>query len=121
MITHKLISENGHFYAFEIDNAYIGLKQIEALLSSVEGVKDVGGYKLFKTDDVRIEFHYFEQPFVVWEPFGDNSRYWIGPKDERLSVNLDKLESAFSRYKPNVFRKILGDLLTLNVKSLLKT
>ena len=78
-------------------------------------MSDIRCRKMFaKSDDVHIEFKYREQPYIVWEPFGDNSRYWIGPKDSALSITeASVLENAFKRYRPSLHRAILGDVLTL--------
>lgn len=36
--------------------------------------------------------------YVVWEPCGDNSRWWIGPDDASAPhVPLDELERAIAR------------------------
>ncbi|MDE3043147.1 MAG: hypothetical protein KGJ82_21615 [Nitrospirota bacterium] len=58
------------------------------------------------------------------EPFGDNSRYWIGPKggkdDVPAAANIGKIKSAFERYKPPLSVKLLGDLVRLNFKGLFR-
>jgi len=41
------------------------------------------------------EFEVDSEAFVAWEPFGDNSRYWIGPKDGKWNVQVDKVRAAF--------------------------
>lgn len=36
--------------------------------------------------------------YIVWEPYGDNSRWWIGPLDENAPhIPLNELERALSR------------------------
>jgi hypothetical protein len=66
-----------------------------------------------------IEFQYSGVDFVVWEPYGDSSRYWVGPKDDaNRSVSVENLEAVFARYQPARWRKVVGDLLTLNLESL---
>jgi hypothetical protein len=41
----------------------------------------------------------------VWEPYSDNSRYWIGPEDEAVGAvnDIAELECAFKYYKPILF------------------
>lgn len=85
------------------------------LLKQVEGVTDVqlGGH-FGSSNDIRIEFKYLDRDYVVWEPFGDNSRYWIGPKDQEKDVtNISELENIFEQYRPPFYRALFGDLLTL--------
>jgi hypothetical protein len=48
--------------------------------------------------DVHIRFRYHDREYIVWEPWGDNSRWWIGPDDENAPhFPLDELERALSR------------------------
>ena len=35
--------------------------------------------------------------FVVWEPFGDNDRYWIGPRPLRWVPEIEEVREAFAR------------------------
>lgn len=125
MQTFPILSDDGiRQPIFEIENIYVGLSAIVRLLKAVDGVKDVRRRKPFsKFGDVHIEFTFMNQPYIVWEPWGDNSRYWIGPADmvegaDDVSNILTpedhaKLEGAFHRYQPPFYRAILGDLLTL--------
>ncbi len=57
------------------------------------------------------------QPFaIVLEPYGDNSRYWIGPKEPaENALDVGDIENAFKAYRPPLHRKILGDVLTLRL------
>jgi len=62
-----------------------------------------------------VEFH-------VWEPYGDNSRYWIGPNERlvlRDPIQLREIEEAVRQYRPPALVKIFGDLVSLNFKSLM--
>ena len=47
-------------------------------------------------------FKYHGEPFVVWEPYGDSSRYWIGPdqNDPAKIVDVGPLEGAIARHRP---------------------
>jgi hypothetical protein len=117
METYPVLSEEGRrTAAFEFENIYIGLGAVARLLVEVEGVTNVRPRKMFaKVSDVHIEFTYLGCPYVVWEPWGDNSRYWIGPEEgaEAGAIGDVTLENAFKRYKPPVYRTIFGDVLTL--------
>ena len=109
---------------FQIDNIYLSSATATKLLATVEGVTDVKQRKLFaKSSDIHVEFQYLGRPYIVWEPYGDNSRFWIGPADmvtdaapvRELDSTADicRLEDAFKRYQPPFYRKILGDIFTL--------
>lgn len=116
MRTHPVTTKNGDKpFAFEIENAYIAPTTVAQLLAGVAGVTDVRPRKKFsKSIDVHIEFMFQGQPYIVLEPFGDSSRYWIGPKDEPNIVGgIAELEDAFKSYRPPACRVLFGDLVTL--------
>ena len=109
---------------FEIESIYIASGALVRLLAGVEGVTEVRLRKIFsKPRDIRVEFKYLGRSYIVWEPFGDNSRFWIGPADmvsgadpvPELGSPSDilMLEDAFKRYSPPLHRAIFGDVLTL--------
>lgn len=103
--------------AFEIDSVYVSRRTIAKLLKQIEGVADIRlGGRFGSSNDIRVEFKYLDRDYIVWEPFGDNSRYWVGPRDLRERVtHIDELQAAFGRYKPPFHRALLGDLLTLRL------
>jgi hypothetical protein len=78
------------------------------------------GGRLGSPDDARIEFKCQGHDFIVMEPFGDNSRYWIGRKggkdDPAAAANIGRIKAAFERYKPPLPAKIFGDLASLNFR-----
>ena len=98
MNTYPLRNKDNRTFAFEIENIYIGINKVAVLLRSAPNVADIGVRKLFSpVQDIHIEFTYMGTAFIVWEPFGDNSRYWIGPKDkEHSQINVSALESFFN-------------------------
>jgi hypothetical protein len=82
--------------AFEIGNAFITLRGISRILRCVEGVT---GLRTTSGSDDRLLFEYAGESCVVSEPFGDNSRYWIGPAfPERSSLDVRPLQQAFARH-----------------------
>ncbi len=104
-------------YAFEIENAYVSLAMVGALLDNVDGVQDVQRRKPFSAwGDVHIRFKYLGHDCVVIEPFGDNSRYWIGAREiEKAKVDISKIEKQFREYSLPPFRRLLGDILSLRI------
>jgi hypothetical protein len=116
--TFPIIDENGRVFAFEIENVYLSVKTIARLLSSVAGVSDVKGRRPFSSSrDVHAKFRYRGHAFLVWEPYGDNSRYWIGPDDDkrRPIVDLRPIEEVFGRHTVPAPIQLLGDLVSLNI------
>jgi hypothetical protein len=111
--------EHGPIDAFEIENAYVGVGTVADLLNKIVGVSDVRARKIFsKSGDIRVEFKYQGKDCVVVEPFGDNSRYWIGSQNsEGGTTDLGEVENAFKQYKPSFIRELLGDLLSLRIVS----
>lgn len=109
--------DHGSVIGFEIDNIYVSLGTVARILKGVNGVTEVKKRKLFsKWEEVHIEFKYHNNKCVLIEPFGDNSRYWIGPNDPEERFDFSDVEVAFRRYKPPLIVKIFGDLITLNFK-----
>lgn len=104
-------------FAFEIENAYVSRRTVARLLGKLDGVTDVGlGGRFGSSNDVRVEFKYQNRDYVVLEPFGDNSRYWIGPKNSAESAgDIGQVESLFKRYRPPFHRALIGDILSLRV------
>jgi hypothetical protein len=85
-------------FAFEIENIHI----------------DPAAKLFSKSSDIHVEFLYHGEPCIVWEPYGDSSRYWIGPKDETTGkLDVTRLEEGFKHYYPPLHRAIIGDCLTL--------
>lgn len=123
MNTYEITNKDGTAFAFEIDNVYITPRKIGKLLTSTDGVTKGKVRKLFDFgNENRLEFEYLGGNFVVWEPFGDNSRYWIGPKDaeERLP-QIAAIERIFEKYKPPRLVKFIGDLISLNFREMFRS
>lgn len=103
--------------AFEIDNIYVSNSNVACTLSKVDGVAEVRVRKLFsKWEEIHIWFKYMNHDCVVWEPFGDNSRFWIGSKNlKETTLDMSKVETAFKQYRPPFIRKIIGDILSFRI------
>jgi hypothetical protein len=87
---------DGTLLAFEIGNAFVWIGTILRILRSVEGVTDI---KCIRSEDDRVVFLFRDARFVVNEPWGDSSRYWIGPKEPKKAVDLDSLHQAFQQHR----------------------
>jgi hypothetical protein len=122
MKTYTIKDNNGNPFAFEIDNVYISLRKLSKLLSSMEGIRNLKVRRLFEMHkENHIEFEYNGDFFVVWEPFGDNSTYWIGPKDtEKKSDKIQDIEAIIKSYKLPRPIKFMGDLISLNFREIFR-
>jgi hypothetical protein len=97
-----MFREDGTLHAFEVTSSWTTFRPLYAILESIPGVTDVRR-QLYKDD--RIAFLYHGVPFVVHEPFGDTSRYLIGPNDVAgLSGNIEPIHDAFRRYRGPILR-----------------
>ncbi len=121
MNTHPLMLENGTIYAFELENIYIQPRRIATILAEASGVSHIKLRKPFSSSsDTHVEFKYHGKDFLVWEPYGDSSRYWIGPVNESDEMDVSSLENCFKQYDIPIVIKFLGDLISLNFKSIFR-
>lgn len=122
MEIYPLTDRDGRVFAFEIDTAYIGIRQIATLLRAVHGVSDLRIRRLFSLpSDVHIEFCFKGENYIVWEPFADNSRYWIGPKnDDYTQIDIQEIADAFQQYHAPFIIKFFGDMVSFKFLSRIK-
>ena len=117
MNIYAICDSDGKVSAFEIENAYVGIGKIASLLKTTDSISNVRRRKLFSAQsEIHIEFQYKGQEFIVWEPYGDNSRYWIGPKSEVLPAGIDELMQLFLKYQPPLLIKAIGDLISIKFR-----
>lgn len=97
MKVYELGSPGDRPYAFEVNTWSLSGRALRRILESVAGVTDVRlTASLLSRDENRAYFRFHGVPFVVWEPFGDNSRYWIGPDSQDVPApDLGPLIRAF--------------------------
>ena len=97
MKTYPIKREDGSIHAFEIPSTWISMHAIKKILSSIPGVTSIN--RKLNSDD-RLEFMYNNEAWVVNEPWGDNSRYWIGPiNTDNHSISATSINSAFVEYQ----------------------
>lgn len=93
---------DGTLRGFEINSTWIWIGTILNILKAVPGVSEV---KRVYMREERMVFRFHGEPCVVWEPFGDNSRYWIGPESAGSSIaDLGPLHQAFVSYQSPLAR-----------------
>ncbi|RYE53904.1 MAG: hypothetical protein EOP48_13410 [Sphingobacteriales bacterium] len=100
---------------FEIDNIYISVSSIVRLLMKNSKISELTRNRtLLLSNECHVNFRFYDTEYVVWEPFGDNSRYFIAPiKGRGPEDQIREIECMFVDYQPNPIRLIFGNLLTL--------
>lgn len=117
MRTYPIIDTVGILFALEVENLYIGLRGLQRVLRELPGYAPPDAATCArKTSDVRLRFMYRQQPFMVWEPYGDSSRYWLGPEqDDAEHIDISEIARARGRYDPPLYRQIAGDILSFRI------
>ena len=102
MKTYLKYSKEGKLIGFEINNTLFGRRSIEKLLLKFGAeVTWKPKWYTFVSDGIYFKFVYKNQEFLCWEPFNDNSRYWIGPSDNSNSCQAitEEVHEFFSLYR----------------------
>lgn len=103
MRTYPLFNRpDGTLRGFEINSTWIWIGTTLDILKWVPGVTRV---KRVYMREERVAFQLHGEPCVVWEPFGDNSCYWIGPESaDSSTADLSALHQAFVSYRSPLAR-----------------
>jgi len=101
MKTYPIKRNDGQIFAFEIPAAGLWTGSLARRLRRAPGVANV---RRVHRDDHRLKFELNGEPFVVWEPWGDNSRYWVGPVDTAAKSGNAGVLEAYLRQAPTWFR-----------------
>ncbi|MCL1142547.1 hypothetical protein [Shewanella gaetbuli] len=118
---YELLNDNGELFAFEIESVYMPLSQIANTLEKIEGVSQIRNRKMFSSqDEIHIRFKFNGIDYIVWEPYGDNSRFWLGPDRDEYDDNIVEIFNLFRLYKPPFVTGLVGDLLSLDFKGLFR-
>lgn len=97
MRVYDLRNAQGEIYAFEISNCWISRVGVAHIAGRIPGARMVRTPRYFSwhSPDEFCEFTVDGVLFAAWEPFGDSSRYWIGPKPARPVSELSVVRAAF--------------------------
>lgn len=121
MKTYPIKDDKGQLFALEVDMVYCGLRNLIAVIASAEGVTDA---KISSAQagggDTRATFRYLGDNFAVTEPFGDNSRYWVGPVDKSARRNIEAIDERLREFQPSTLRRIFGGLITLDFAAIMR-
>ena len=103
-------------FAFEVPHSYFPTAgSIVRFLGKCPGVRVTKKRKLFDFgNEIHAEFVLDETAFCVWEPYGDNSRLWIGPSGKKPSRvdAIDKLIAFMSENWPGPVSRVRGKVLS---------
>ena len=104
MKTYPHVRDDGSIAYFEISNSFPwSLRFMRRVLESAKGTTD---FKRIRVNDNRFSFSLNGRPCVVWEPWGDNSRYWIGPVVKEPPIDMRAVYDVFVRFRfPFTFDK----------------
>ena len=107
-----LTDKCGCLYAFEVNNLHLTRSGVRRIVRRIPGVTIVEIPRKFRLladqDEEFCMFDFEAIRFVAWEPWNDNSRYWIGPKvDEGKEVFATPQISIIREYFRNT-RAIFG-------------
>ncbi|MCV2371423.1 hypothetical protein, partial [Roseateles oligotrophus] len=99
MRVHILPAADGTPFAFEVGNLLLTRGQACRVVESIPGAEIVRRSRLFRDTSDFCEFRIGDDVFVIEEPFGDNSRYWIGPKNPEGSSSIGVVRRAFESHE----------------------
>ncbi len=98
MKVHDLKDEDGRVVAFEVENSGLSRRSAGRVARAIPGSHIIRRNRVFAGKDEFCEFEVDGVTFVIWEPWGDNSRYWIGPSPRRWVPEIDKVRAAFEKH-----------------------
>ena len=109
MKTYELLDEGGRFFAFEVGNTGLGRTGVCQVVETIPGAKIVRRPKFLSwfREEEFCEFVVDGKTFVAWEPYGDSSRYWIGPEPVEPLPQTQCIRDAFDAFRESrVFRRV---------------
>jgi hypothetical protein len=99
MNAYDLKDESGRMFAFEVDVTLRGRRAVCSAIRAIPGVTVTKMPRLLSwlREETFCEFEVGGVAFQALEPFGDSSRYWIGPKDSPCwHPEIEVVRQAFS-------------------------
>ena len=104
MKVYDLHDEEGRVFAFQIENLVIGRRGVCHVVSRIPGATLVRRPVRFLSWFRESTFCEFELEGVRFSadegPWGDDSRYWVGPEPPRWVPQLHVVRQAFLNHQP---------------------
>ena len=97
MKIYDLHDKEGNAFAFEVENTLLGRRGACRVVRSIPGaviLKKPRFLSWFR-EEVFCEFEIGGHKFQIWEPYGDNSRYWVGPEPVSNTEQIKIVRKAF--------------------------
>lgn len=98
MKTYDITDKEGRLLAFEVENLFLMRRDVGNAFKSVPGMKVTKPASPYGDEFCECELN--GKRFVAWEPYGDNSRFWIGPSPPEWNPDIEILRSAFAGFRP---------------------
>jgi len=99
MKVYDLLDKQGRVFAFEVNKLMLSRRRLSAIVSRIPRVRMIRTPGLSSAVDEFCEFEIDGQRFVAWEPWGDSSRYWIGPKSKEWCPQVGIVRDFFASHK----------------------
>jgi len=98
MKTYPLYDSQQRLVAFEVPNWRIGRRGVCSVVQRIVGATLTRRPRFLSwlREDVFCEFEVDGATYVVEEPWGDSSRYWIGPEPPRWLPQTEHVHRAFA-------------------------
>jgi hypothetical protein len=112
---HDLNTEDGRLRAFEVTNTFLSRGQACRIVEKIPGAQLVRKSRLFGNTEDFCEFTLAGETFLIEEPFGDNSRYWIGSKRPTQNSSLLQVRAAFASHNQLKLPLLLASAATVLV------
>ncbi len=99
MRIHEIKDKKGRVFAFEVSSSSIGRGGICSVVKTIPNSKIIREYRKFSffSKDEICKFKVNGQLFKVSEPWGDSSRFWIGPDPPKYCKQTIIVKKAFAK------------------------
>jgi hypothetical protein len=98
---HELRTAEGRVLAIKVEiDLWLNRRRLCKRIRTIPGATILRAPKAFSwsREEEFCEFSLAGVQFVVWEPFGDSDRYWIGPKDNAWHPEIGAVKEALSQH-----------------------
>jgi hypothetical protein len=117
MKIYELTDKNGRMFAFEVPSGFLGRRGACKVARSIPGVRILRSPRFLSwfREEEFCEFELDGQHFKMWEPFGDNNRYWIGPEPVHGCPQIDAVRRAFANRQFEVGASLMWAIVLMPV------
>ena len=100
MKVFDLHDQEGKAFAFEVENVGLGRRGLCRVVRTIPGVQLLSAPRFLSwfREETFCTFLLDGVMFAASEPFGDNSRYWVGPHPARYVPQIALVRLAFANH-----------------------